>query len=609
MCGITGYVGAGQGTGIVLEALKRLEYRGYDSAGIAIQRPDGIEVVRSVGKIAGLEKMVHENGVSASTCIAHTRWATHGTPTTENAHPHTDASGRFAVVHNGIIENYRALREELERKGVVFTSQTDTEVIPHLIAASYRGCLAEAVRRVTADLRGSFAIAVICADEPGRIVVARKDSPLVIGLGDGEYFVASDIPAVLNHTREMLILEDGDVAVVELCGVTLTDAEGNGRDRRPLHVTWDAEAAGKGGYEHFMRKEIHEQPATLRDTMRGRVTDDNRVDLAAEIGLSPERLRSINRVCIVACGTAYHAGLVGKAFWEKVLRIPVETDVASEFRYRDPVLDDKSLVVVVSQSGETADTLAVLRDARSKGATVLAVVNVVGSTIAREADHVLLTWAGPEICVASTKAYLTQLMAMYLLGLYLAQSKGSLSGEEVAACVAELRRLPDLVQRVLDHENLVINMAYRFWNTADFFFIGRGLDFAAALEGALKLKEISYIHAEAYAAGEMKHGPLALVAPQVPVVCLATQTRLRDKMLSNIQEMAARNARTIAVVRASDMDTPRAVDHVISVPDTLDDFMPVVAIVPLQLLSYHIARELKREIDQPRNLAKSVTVE
>jgi glucosamine--fructose-6-phosphate aminotransferase (isomerizing) len=343
--------------------------------------------------------------------------------------------------------------------------------------------------------------------------------------------------------------------------------------------------------------------------MRGRLTDDNRVELGAELGLSPEALRDFTRIYIVACGTAYHAGLVGKQFWEKVLRVPVEADVASEFRYRDPILDPQTLVVVISQSGETADTLAVLREARGRGATVLAVVNAVGSTISREAHHVLYTWAGPEICVASTKAYLTQLAAMYQVGLYLAECKGTLGAEAVADYVAELKRLPELVQRVLDHENIIINLAYRFWNTSDFFFIGRGVDYAVAMEGALKLKEISYIHAEAYAAGEMKHGPLALVAPQVPVVCLATQTPLRDKMVSNIQEMAARNARTIAVVRASDMDTPRAVDHVISVPDTRDELMPIVAIVPLQLLSYHISRELKREIDQPRNLAKSVTVE
>ncbi len=431
----------------------------------------------------------------------------------------------------------------------------------------------------------------------------------MIGLGEGGFYLASDIPAILSHTRDVVVLQDDDLAILTPDGMTITDGAGQAAQRAPIRVTWDSEAAGKGGYEHFMRKEIHEQPGTLRDAMRGRLTDTGGVDLSEEIGLDAETLRRIRKVFLIACGTAYHAGLVGKAFWEKILRVPVEADVASEFRYRNPLIDSETLVVVISQSGETADTLAALRSTREQGATVLAIVNAVGSTIAREADHVLYTWAGPEICVASTKAYLTQLMALYLLGLHLARVKEMLSAEEVAEYVAELTRLPDLVQRILDHENLIINLAQRLWNTTDFFFIGRGLDYAVAMEGALKLKEISYIHAEAYAAGEMKHGPLALVAPQVPVVCLVTQTHLRDKLVSNIQEMAARNARTIGVVRASDMETARVVDHVLSVPDTLDDLMPILAILPLQLLAYHIARELKREIDQPRNLAKSVTVE
>lgn len=609
MCGITGYVGRESAAPIIIDALRKLEYRGYDSAGIAVEAGGAIEVIKSVGKIAELERIVHDGLNAATTGIAHTRWATHGVPSTENAHPHTDASGTFAVVHNGIIENYRALREQLEREGVALTSQTDTEVIPHLIARHFQGDLLDAVRFALDDLHGSYAIAVICAQQPDRIVVARKDSPLVIGLGDGANFVASDIPAILAHTREVLILQDGDLAEITADDVRVSGTDGKPIKREPFHVTWNAEAATKGGFEHFMRKEIHEQPSALRDSMRGRITDDGRLALADEIGLTPEAVAKIRRICIVACGTAYNAGFVAKYFWEQILRVPVEADVASEFRYRNPMLDDTTLVVVISQSGETADTLAVLRDAKARGATLLAVVNAVGSTISREADHVLYTWAGPEICVASTKAYVTQLSALYQLGLYLASAKNSLPEERIACYLNDLRRIPDLVQRILDHENLVINLAQRLWNTSDFFFIGRGVDYAVAMEGALKLKEISYIHAEAYAAGEMKHGPLALVAPQVPIVCLATQSRLLEKMVSNIQEMSARNARTIGVVRASDLETARLVDHMLSVPDTDDAFMPILAIVPLQLLSYHIAHELKREIDQPRNLAKSVTVE
>ncbi|HEY3268008.1 MAG TPA: glutamine--fructose-6-phosphate transaminase (isomerizing) [Armatimonadota bacterium] len=609
MCGITGYVGSRSSTPLILEALKKLEYRGYDSAGIAVVDADGLEVTKSVGKIAELERIVHEERPLATTGIAHTRWATHGVPSTANAHPHTDASGRFAVVHNGIVENHRVLRARLEAEGVPFASQTDTEVIPQLIARYYEGDFLAAFRQALGELHGSYAVAAVCAMEPGKILVARKDSPLVIGPAPDGVYVASDIPAVLEHTRDVLVLEDGDVGVVTPSGVELTSLSGEPRERAPLHVTWDAESATKGGYEHFMRKEIHDQPATLRDAFRGRLTDDNRVDLSDELGLSAEAIRGYRRIVVVACGTAYHAGYVAKLFWETILRLPVEAQMASEFRYREPLLLEDALVVVVSQSGETADTLAALRAAREQGSTAVAVVNAVGSTIAREADHVLYTWAGPEICVASTKAYLTQLAVLYQLGLHLAAVRGTLPPDRLCHYVTELKRLPDLVQRVLEHENLVINLAQRLWNTQDFFYIGRGLDYAVAMEGALKLKEISYIHAEAYAAGELKHGPLALVAPQVPVVCLATQTALRDKMMSNIQEVSARNARTIGVVRASDLDTARIVDHVINVPDTDDAFMPILSIVPLQLLAYYIARELKREIDQPRNLAKSVTVE
>jgi glucosamine--fructose-6-phosphate aminotransferase (isomerizing) len=608
MCGITGYIGKRQAVRLSVEQLQRLEYRGYDSAGVACCTNGHVEVLKAKGKIAGLRSLLDQGTPEANIAVAHTRWATHGRPSTPNAHPHTDCSGKIAVVHNGIIENYLELREQLTAAGHVFQSETDTEVLPHLIESHYKGDMEQAIRAALAQVRGSYAIAVVSSYDKNTLYAARKDSPLVIGLGDGENFVASDIPAVLGQTRDVIVLEDGDFAVIRREGVTITSLNGAPLVRPPLKVTWDAEAAEKGGYEHFMRKEIHEQPATIRDTMRGRVTAEDLVDLP-ELGLSAEKIRQFEWIYLVACGTAYHAGLVAKQFFEKRLRIPVETDLASEFRYRDPVITDKTLMIVISQSGETADTIAAMRAAAEQGATTLGIVNVIGSTISREAQHVLHTQAGPEICVASTKAYVSQLIGVYLLGLYLARQRGVLSAAEEQEIVAAMRAMPDQVQEVLEDEKSIVRTAEQFASCKDFFFLGRGLDYAVAMEGALKLKEISYIHSEALAAGEMKHGTLALIVQGVSTICIATQRALYEKMISNVKEVKAREATVLGIVRASDTQSRHSMDELIYVPETLDELMPVATIVPMQLLSYHIARLNGCEIDQPRNLAKSVTVE
>jgi glucosamine--fructose-6-phosphate aminotransferase (isomerizing) len=608
MCGITGYIGKRQAVSLSVEQLRRLEYRGYDSAGVACCTNGHVEVLKAQGKIAGLQALLGEQTPRAEVAVAHTRWATHGRPSVPNAHPHTDCQGHIAVVHNGIIENYLALRERLIAAGHQFRSETDTEVLPHLIEHHFHGNLEQAIRKALAEVRGSYAIAVVSSHDKNRLYAARKDSPLVIGLGEGENFVASDIPAVLGQTRDVIVLEDGDFAVIGRDTVRITTLDGTPIERPPLKVTWDVGSAEKGGYEHFMRKEIHEQPATIRDTMRGRVTAEDRVELP-ELGLSPEKLQQFEWVYLVACGTAYHAGLVAKQFFEKRLRIPVEADLASEFRYRDPVITDKTLVIVISQSGETADTIAAMRMAAERGATTLGIVNVIGSTISREAQHVLHTQAGPEICVASTKAYVSQLIAVYLLGLYLARQRGVLTETAEREVVGALRGLPEQVQTVLEREGEIVGLAERFAGCKDFFFLGRGLDYAAAVEGALKLKEISYIHSEALAAGEMKHGTLALIEPGVASICLATQQGLYEKMISNIKEVKARDATVLGIVREGDEQSRHTMDELIRVPETLDELMPVLSIVPMQLLAYHIARLNGCEIDQPRNLAKSVTVE
>ena len=619
MCGITGYIGRRPAVGTAIQNLKRLEYRGYDSAGVAYAHETGINIVKAKGKIVNLEVLINGKSQGARVAVAHTRWATHGRPSEENAHPHSDCSQHIAVVHNGIVENYAALRERLITAGHEFTSETDTEVIAHLIeehlrnshgSSSPEGPSSEqfeaAVRAALSELRGSYAVAVISPYLPDAVMVARRDSPLVIGLGKGENFLASDIPAVLSFTRRVLVMEDGDCALVTRDRVEVFGLDGEPRERGILDVTWDDQAAEKGGFEHFMLKEIHENPRTVRDTLRGRLTTDDRVILP-DVNMSPESWAKVKRVCMVACGTAYHAGVVGKRMFEEMLRRPVEASVASEFRYSDPLVDAETLVVLISQSGETADTLAALREARRKGAQTLAVVNVVGSSLAREADAVLYTQAGPEIGVASTKAYLAQLVALSLLGVYLAQDT-TMNEPERREFVRALRALPEQVSECIERAHELQQMADRLAGHNCFFFLGRGYDFAAAMEAALKLKEISYIHAEAYPAGEMKHGPLALVEHGVATIGFCTQPKTNEKMLSNLKEVKAREGTVVAIIRDEE-EMPEGVDDVIRIPGSLDPLMPVISMVPMQLLAYYVARRRGCAIDQPRNLAKSVTVE
>ncbi|MBX6395680.1 MAG: glutamine--fructose-6-phosphate transaminase (isomerizing) [Alicyclobacillaceae bacterium] len=608
MCGIVGYIGARQAQQVLLQGLKKLEYRGYDSAGIAVYDGQVIRVEKRLGRLSNLEEKLNGRGLAGTVGIGHTRWATHGRPSDENAHPHCDCSGRFAVVHNGIIENYLRLRDELKREGHQFRSETDTEVVAHLIESFYDGDLLQTVLQVADRLRGAYAMVVMSVFEPGRLVAVRKHSPLVVGLGEGENFIASDIPALLAYTRKVYVLDEGEVADVTAEGVACYRLDGSRVDKEVLEVTWDIAAAEKGGYDHFMLKEIYEQPKAVADTLVGRLADDNRVVLP-ELDWDVQWAKSIDRIHIVACGTAYHAGMVGRQILERLTRIPVEVEVASEYRYRDPIYTDHTLVLVISQSGETADTLAALRAAKARGTRVLAITNVVGSSVAREADDVVITWAGPEIAVASTKAYTTQLVVLYLFACYLAELRGSADRETLAGILAEVRRLPDLVSQVLDTAPAMKAFARRFAWKENAFFIGRGLDYVAALEGALKLKEISYIHAEAYAAGELKHGTLALIAEGVPVIALATQDHLYEKTVSNIKEVKARDAHVLALTWAGDEGMASVTDEVLYLPRTSPWLAPVVAAVPLQLLAYYAAVERGNDVDKPRNLAKSVTVE
>ncbi|NYE58722.1 glutamine--fructose-6-phosphate transaminase (isomerizing) [Carboxydothermus ferrireducens] len=609
MCGIVGYIGPKPAAPILISGLKKLEYRGYDSAGIAVIEDSHIKITKSVGKIANLEEKLAGVILNATTGIGHTRWATHGKPSDENAHPHLDCTGKFAVVHNGIIENYLDLKEELMAEGHTFRSETDTEVLAHLLEKYYAGDLLEAVIKLQKRLHGSYAAAFLALEEPGRIVAVRKDSPLIVGLGDGENFLASDIPAILNHTRKTYILQDGEIAELTANTVKVYDMEGNPVAKEIYEVTWNAEEAEKGGYAHFMQKEIFEQPKALRDTLAGRLDAENLEVKLPEIEENLEFYKSLNRIFISACGTAYHAGLVGKYLLEKLVRIPVEVDVASEFRYRDPLIGRNDLLVVISQSGETADTLAALREAKKRGARVLAVTNVVGSSVSREADDVIYTWAGPEIAVASTKAYTTQLLVMYLFALYLGRVKGTIDEKLYKEMVFGLKEIPQKVQEVLEAEDKVIEFAKKHLNKEDAFFIGRGLDFAVSLEGQLKLKEISYIHAEAYAAGELKHGTLALIVKDVPVIALATQEALFEKMLSNIKEVNAREATILGIAFAGKKEIAKVTDEQIYLPRVPELLAPILAVVPLQLLAYHMAVLRGNDVDKPRNLAKSVTVE
>ena len=609
MCGIVGYIGEKQVTPILLDGLKSLEYRGYDSAGIAVQQQGQIALYRSKGKIADLKNKIGDMELKATVGIGHTRWATHGRPSDYNSHPHCDCKKNIAIVHNGIIENYLELRDALEAKGHIFASETDTEVIPHLLEEAYDGDLYAAMVAVSKQIHGSYAIVAMCKDQPDILVAIRKDNPLIIGVGEGENFFASDIPAILSHTRKVILLKDNDIAVIHKDRVEVF-ADNQRVERDITEITWDAEAAQKNGYDHFMLKEIFEQPVAVQQTLKGRITSDLQQVSLQEVAMSPADMEKIHKITIVACGTAYHAGLVGKYALEKVLRIPVEVDIASEFRYREPIIDRNTLLIVISQSGETADTLAALREGKKRGARCIAITNVLGSTIAREADDVIYTWAGPEIAVASTKAYMTQLVAIYLLTVYLAQLSGKISKEQSGAYLQELVHLPQKIQLILDQcipdiQELSTHIAAK----KDVFFIGRGMDYAVALEGSLKLKEISYIRAEAYAAGELKHGTLALIEEDVPVIALCTQRAVLEKTVSNIKEVKARDAYIIGIGFAGGQDLSKVVDNAIYIPATDDFLSPILSVVPLQLLAYYTAVAKGCEVDQPRNLAKSVTVE
>ncbi|MFC3803652.1 glutamine--fructose-6-phosphate transaminase (isomerizing) [Cohnella sp. GCM10012308] len=610
MCGIVGYIGFRESQPILIEGLKKLEYRGYDSAGIAVHTERGLEVTKAVGRLVNLENRLTGDPLCGTIGIGHTRWATHGKPSDANSHPHTDNSLKFSVVHNGIIENYLELKEELMLAGHRFLSETDTEVISHLIAVEYEGDIVKAVQKAVRKMRGAFALGVLTEHEPDRLVAVRYASPLIIGVGDGEKFIASDIPAILEYTRDIYILEDGEMAVLTRDGVELLTVEGNPVTKEVFRVNWDLMTAEKGGYDHFMLKEIYEQPRAYRDTMRGRISEDGRSVVLPELSITPEQLRAVSRVHIVACGTAMHAGMVGKTVIERLARIPVEVDVASEYRYRSPIITKDTLVIVVSQSGETADTLAALREAKRCGARVLAITNVVGSSVAREADDVIITLAGPEIAVASTKAYSTMLIAFFLLGLYMAQTLGTQEEAEIAHVLAAMDSLPEQVERILAQADTVKGIAESIAKSSSLFFIGRGIDYAVALEGSLKLKEISYIHSEAYAAGELKHGTLALIEDGVPVIALLTQEELFEKTVSNIKEVKARGAEVLGLVNEGHEEaSAKSVDRQFAIPRTLPLLTPALSVIPLQLLSYYASLALGHDVDKPRNLAKSVTVE
>lgn len=592
-----------------MEGLSKLEYRGYDSAGIAVYNDGKIDVEKCVGRLDALRQKIVGHEPAGTVGIGHTRWATHGKPSDINAHPHTDESGQFAVVHNGIIENYMPLKQDLLKKGHHFRSETDTEIVAHLMADLWDGDFESTVRKVLHTIRGSYSLVFLCAKDPSKLICAKKNNPLVIGLGKGENYIASDIPAIISKTRDTYILSDGEMAIVEPDRVTVKDLEGKKLDKKVFRVTWNAEAAEKGGFEHFMLKEIYEQPKAVRDTLRGRVDKDSDKVVFSELNWTAETLKDIQKIFIVACGTAYHAGIVGKYYIEKMARIPVEVDIASEFRYRDPIIDDSCLCIVISQSGETSDTLEALKEAKRRGAKTMAVTNVVGSSIAREADQVVYTYAGPEIAVASTKAYTTQLIVMLLLSMYVSHIKGKISDERLHELIQSVLAVPEQMHDILDHVDQIKVYATNYANREDAFFLGRSLDYAVALEGALKLKEISYIHAEAYAAGELKHGTLALITEGVPVIVLATQSNIYDKTISNLQEVKTRGAIVIGIGMEGDMELAKHANNVIIIPKADEDLAPILAVIPLQLLAYYAALARGCDVDKPRNLAKSVTVE
>ncbi len=610
MCGIVGYIGNRNSQQILLEGLKRLEYRGYDSSGVAVCTTEGLKVKKAKGNLSVLESRLEAQPLVGCVGIGHTRWATHGKPCEENSHPHTDRYKKISVVHNGIIENYLSLKEELERKGHHFVSETDTEVIVHLISDLYQGDIVQAVRLAVSRLAGAFALVVLTEYEPDKLVAVRQSSPLIIGVGEGENFIGSDIPAILEYTRNVLILNDGEMAVITRHDVDLRTLEGNPIVKECLFVDWDIRKAEKGGYEHFMLKEIHEQPQVIRDAMASRLTagPERRVELK-ELSMTAEQVRGIRRIHLVACGTSYHAALIGKYAIESLTRIPVEADIASEYRYRSPIITDDTLVVAISQSGETADTIAAIREAKRCGARVLAITNVVGSTAAREADEVLYTMAGPEISVASTKAYTSQLIVLYLLSIFLAQSLQTLSAPQITSLIDALEQLPGKARDILERTEDIKRIATQIADYEHLFYVGRGLDYAVALEGSLKMKEISYIHSEAYAAGELKHGTLALIEEGTPVIALAAQSALFAKTLANIKEMKARGAFVYGLAAEKVAELNDAFDVTLEIPQTMELLRPVLEVIPLQLLAYYTAVTRGHDVDKPRNLAKSVTVE
>ena len=609
MCGIVGYIGPENATNILLEGLRRLEYRGYDSAGIAVISDGELNIRRSVGKIINLDEAIHDAPLKGNTGVGHTRWATHGKPSEENAHPHRDCSGKLVVVHNGIIENYRALKQELVKTGHTMASETDTEVIVHLVESHFKGNLEKALRETIRELDGVYALVVMHTDDPDTLVAARSGPPLVIGLGEGEMFIASDIPAVLHHTRRFVYLEDGQIASVTADNVRLTDLDGTEVTIDPVTVPWDPILAEKGGYKHFMHKEIHEQPEALADTLRGRYFEENGKIALDDIDLDDSFLKGLERCFIVACGTSWHAGLVGQFLLEELAGIPTSVDYGSEFRYRNPIIGNRTLAVAISQSGETADTLAAVRECRKKGASILSICNVVGSMITRESDAVLYTHAGPEIGVASTKAFTTQIVCLILLAVYLGRRRGFLDVDRAQEIMDSLYMLPHHVESIMEEEAIIEELASLYYHHSDFLYLGRGIHYPIALEGALKLKEISYIHAEGYPAGEMKHGPIALIDENMPVLFLATRDRVYEKVISNLEEVKARGGKVLAVADHDDEGLKEKADHLIRIPATDPLITPILATIPLQLFAYHVAVLKGTDVDQPRNLAKSVTVE
>lgn len=609
MCGIVGYIGPQQASPIVIDGLRRLEYRGYDSAGICTLNDGELQIHRAEGKLVNLENILRQTPAIGSRGIGHTRWATHGKPSEINAHPHR--AGSIVVVHNGIIENYLKLKERLQLAGHAFSSETDTEIIAHLVEEHYQLCgdFEKAVRQALNEVKGAYAVAILCRDEPDKLIAAKFGSPLVVGQGVGEYFVASDIPAMLSHTREMIFLEDGEMAIFSEQEMRFTDLAGAQLVKQSKTITWSPLMAEKGGYKHFMLKEIYEQPRAVADTIAGRLQSEEGDIYLEDLGLSDQQLQQLDKIFIIACGTSWHAGLIGKFYIEKLARVPVEIDIASEFRYRDPIVNENSLTILISQSGETADTLAGLREAKGKGGKTLCVCNVVDSSIARESDGVIYTHAGPEIGVASTKAFTTQLVALYQLALKLGRVRETLSADQCREQVEALLTLPRKLEEALEIDSHIEAISREFMNARDFLYLGRGNQYPIALEGALKLKEISYIHAEGYPAGEMKHGPIALIDENLPVVVMVPQNATYDKVVSNMEEVRARGGKVIAIVSGDDMEMVDKVDALIRVPEISDDLMPVLTSVPMQLLAYHVAVFKGTDVDQPRNLAKSVTVE